>query len=472
MPDARQTVFFAPQTPVLVRMAVPLACSGRDPWALGQAFAPLWGAPVAQMSDAKGDLVCCALGTAWAATLPAEGRYDAARKALGRLQKSTITLGAPLAVEGPTLMCAFAFEDRACGRPGPFGALGGGRVLLPHCWLVQRGAATGQPHQLYAMLQLLCPQNDGPARAAAEATLRGWAARLEALADTTPPSAADVPPDATQEQADPSSERALFMQQVLAAQRALGPTLTKVVLARMQRLPIRVHPWGTARALRAGQGNTTAFALALAGGSYFMGATPETVVRLERGTLRTEALAGTASRGHDAPADAAAGAALMGSAKDRQEHHVVVRGIEQALAPHVASLDRADAPTAVALRHMWHLHTPILGHVRAGTDVLALVAALHPTPALGGQPQQAASAYLLQHEPWRRGLYAAPLGWVGLDGDGVFVAGIRSLWCDAQQAILFAGAGIVAASNAADEWRETGLKLTTAGQSLRAFAEL
>jgi isochorismate synthase len=258
-----------------------------------------------------------------------------------------------------------------------------------------------------------------------------------------------------------------FMDQVAAAQRALGAGLGKVVLARARPLDVPLDATATLWALRQQHPTATCFRFSLPGGEHFMGATPETLVRLDRGVLRTEALAGTAPRGPSAAADAAAAAALLASPKDRAEHDAVVQGLTEALGPLTEGLTLPPAPQTVALRQMWHLQTPIEATARPGQNALSLTAALHPTPALGGQPVGAATAYLRQHEPWRRGLYAAPLGWLSLSGDGVLVAGIRSLWCDAQKAQLFAGAGIVAQSSPVTEWQETALKLSTAGHGLR-----
>ena len=86
------------------------------------------------------------------------------------------------------------------------------------------------------------------------------------------------------------------------------------------------------------------------------------------------------------------------------------------------------------------------------------VTTLLPLPALGGWPRQAAQAYLAEAEPFERGWYAAPVGWVDPWGNGIFAVAIRSGIINNQSATLFAGAGIVADSNPANEWYETGLK--------------
>ena len=445
----------------LARISVPLPAV--DPWALSEALEPLFGAAVAHWCDPKGGLTFCAWGVALAQVLPDRGRFDAARNALARLQQGSITSPTPPGIEGPVALCGMAFEDGACGRPGPFAALHGGLLVVPSCFVLrQEGHGPGAPARCWAVLQVLRAPGEG-----AVGPLEDLAAAVrEAVASVG--RGAPAPQGAgVQLPAEAAAAQDSFVEQVAQAQRALGPGLTKVVLARARGLEVALDPAATLWALRQQHPTATCFRLTLPDGEHFAGATPETLVRLHEGVLTTEALAGTAPRGTDAAGDEAAAAALLASAKDRAEHDAVVQGLTQALGPLTERLALAPEPQAVALKQMWHLQTPVRAEVRPGQDALTLAAALHPTPALGGQPTAAATAYLRQHEPWRRGLYAAPLGWLSLSGDGVFVAGIRSLWHDAQRAQLFAGAGIVAQSSPLKEWQETALKLSTAAHGLR-----
>lgn len=444
-----------------MRLTVPLPPC--DPWALSHALKPLFGPTVARFCDAPGALTFAAWGMALAQHLPQTGRFNAARRALTRLQEGTITLGAPPAVEAPAALCVMAFESGPCGRPGAFAQVGGGLWVVPSCLVVQRGTA-GPAGGTYAVLQALCGPSEN--RQVAQRLGRTADALLAILRGHkeahTPPQGAPValPPEQ-------DADRDAFMQQVATGLRSLGPDLHKVVLARMRTLPWAIDPESTLWALRQEHPNCTAFDVRLPGGGHFLGATPETLVRLQGGQLRTEALAGTAPRGASPEADRAARDGLLQSQKDCGEHEAVVKGLRETLAPYVQDFEAAPKPGAKALRHMWHLHTPICAAVKEGVDALTLAAALHPTPALGGQPRALALAHLLRHEPWRRGLYAAPLGWVGLNGEGTIVAGIRSLYSGSKQTVLFAGAGVVFASTPQGEWQETVLKLTAAQHSLR-----
>lgn len=208
---------------------------------------------------------------------------------------------------------------------------------------------------------------------------------------------------------------------------------------------------GVLQALRSEAPRCTRFALRCAGSS-FLGASPELLLRQSGGNVRTEALAGTA-----AGDDLAAERALMSSAKDRAEQAVVVRDIHAVLAPRCKSLSAAG-PQLQRLHGLLHLRTRFAGVLREPAHVLELLGRLHPTSAIGGAPRLAALAWLDAHERSDRGFYGGPFGVFGPRGDGEFVVAIRSGLLRAGSAHAFAGAGIVAASNAQAEWCETQAK--------------
>lgn len=193
----------------------------------------------------------------------------------------------------------------------------------------------------------------------------------------------------------------------------------------------------------------------------FVGATPELLVSRHGTDVVSHPLAGTTARVGDPDADAAAAAALLASDKDRAEHRLTVDGVAAALGPWCARLDVPDAPSVVALRNVTHLGTRIAGTLGddAPPSVLDLVAALHPTAAVGGQPNEAALAWLATHERLERGRYAGPVGWVDAAGDGEWWVGIRCAEIDDTRAILRAGCGIVAGSDPDAELVESQLKL-------------
>ncbi len=190
--------------------------------------------------------------------------------------------------------------------------------------------------------------------------------------------------------------------------------------------------------------------------SLFLGATPERLVAFRSDRVETDALAGSIRRriGHDED-DAQS---LLASAKDRHEHRLVVDGIRAALESSITAWDAPAVPRVKTLRNVHHLWTPIVASVHRDTHVLDLVASLHPTAAVCGIPRDPADAWLTSHEPCARGWYAAPVGWFDASGNGEFVVALRSALVRANEAWLFAGAGVVDGSDAAREYEETAVK--------------
>ena len=195
----------------------------------------------------------------------------------------------------------------------------------------------------------------------------------------------------------------------------------------------------------------------------FLGATPEWLIRKQGNQFQTEALAG--SRSSQEPN---AEAELLGSQKDLREHALVVEELVRAFEPLTNDLGTPSGPTIRRLRDILHLHTPVTGELSEPTHVLDLVERLHPTPAVGGAPRSSAHRWILQHETEERGWYASPVGWVDAAGDGEFVVALRSALLVGNMAHIFAGAGIVAESDAALEFRETELKLAAMTNALGA----
>lgn len=199
-----------------------------------------------------------------------------------------------------------------------------------------------------------------------------------------------------------------------------------------------------------------------------VGATPELLVAKRGDELSATPLAGSAPRSGDPVEDAASAARLLASAKDREEHALVVEDVEAALAPLCEELHRPHEPEPLGTANVWHLATPFRGRLRPEVrSVLDLVAALHPTPAVGGSPRRAALAALPELEPIDRGWYAGPVGWVDADGDGEWAIALRCAELTGRTARVFAGAGIVADSDPAAELDETERKFRALLDALR-----
>jgi len=225
-------------------------------------------------------------------------------------------------------------------------------------------------------------------------------------------------------------------------------TVEKVVLAREVRVrsPDGFQPGLIVRRLRSGYGDCTVFAFAR-GGNCFVGATPERLVRLEGQMVRATCLAGSTARGASDEEDRVLGGALLADPKERHEHALVVRALRGALGPLCSQLSFPETPTLLRMPNVQHLQTPVEGVVRDGVDVLELVERLHPTPAAAGLPREAALSLIRAQEPFDRGWYAGPLGWIDGRGGGEFVIAIRSALLRGNEASLYAGCGIVAGSD-------------------------
>jgi len=182
-------------------------------------------------------------------------------------------------------------------------------------------------------------------------------------------------------------------------------------------------------------------------------ATPERLVRVAGTHVECDALAGSQPR-----SDRDDASALLASGKDRREHALVVDAIVTALTGLGARVDAKGEPGIRTLRHVLHLHTPITATLAEKRHVLELVAALHPTPAMGGTPTELATEWIAEHEP-ARGWYASPVGWFDLDGNGEFAVAIRCGLLTGDRVNVWAGAGIVAGSDPDRELAETDVKL-------------
>ena len=192
-------------------------------------------------------------------------------------------------------------------------------------------------------------------------------------------------------------------------------------------------------------------------GTCFIAATPERLIEKRGTSIRTEALAGSTQRGRDCTEDRLFADALDDSRKDGQEHSLVVTAIREALESMGAEVE-VGARTVTKFERVQHLKTPIRAACTEERSVLSLVDRLHPTPAVGGTPTASALDAIDRAEPFGRGWYAAPTGWVDANGDGTFAVGIRSGVFTGTTGRIFAGAGLVAESDVEDEWAECQLK--------------
>jgi isochorismate synthase len=321
----------------------------------------------------------------------------------------------------PTLLGGFAFHDdhRGAGVWSGFPAV---RLVLPRTLVVRRKASAWRIDTAGA------PATPTPGMA--------------------PTDIASSPP-----RTDAWDERVRRVLADIAAGR-----LAKLVLSRSRAVEApALDPVDLVRRLRDARPTCTTF-LVRRGDVTFIGSTPETLLSLRDGVAETMALAGSMRIGPGEHAESAA-ARLLACAKNGAEHRFVAEAVRSGLARVSRSVDTTDARRVVTLPEILHLATTYRARLRDDTSILEAVAALHPTPAVGGVPTDVARARLAVEEP-DRGWYAGGVGWLDATGDGDVAVALRCALVRDARVRVFAGAGIVAGSDPAAEWDETDAKMT------------
>ena len=195
------------------------------------------------------------------------------------------------------------------------------------------------------------------------------------------------------------------------------------------------------------------------GDAAFVAASPELLVRREGNRASTVALAGSTRRSADPAVDVHLGEQLLQSAKDREEQAIVARRIERALRPHAVWVTAPEEPSIVAVANIQHLATPIRAQLREPKGAVELAGLLHPTPAVGGEPDAVTAPLIPALEGLDRGWYAGPVGWTDANEDGEFCVALRCALLRGREARLYAGVGVVRDSDPAAELAETEVKL-------------
>jgi salicylate biosynthesis isochorismate synthase len=396
-------------------------------------------------------LALAAVGSAHVAVSRGDARFrevgaQCAHLLRGRLASEPVELPAGA---GPVWVGGFAFSGEG-GGTATWSSFDPGAMVLPELALYSRGSAT---------LLTACVVAAG-SEAADAAAVERIEARLAALsgaralpmADPHPaerPSIASVAPPHDYEQA------------VAAAVERIGSgEATKIVLSREVTVT-SAHAqdagalFGT---LRAAFPSCFCFCCGTPEAA-FLGASPELLIRRDGASAATVALAGSTRRSADPAVDDHLGEQLRASAKNRSEHEIVVRQIERALRPHSVWVEAGGDPVLIRVSNIQHLATPIRAQLAEPLSAIELAGMLHPTPAVGGEPREAALAAIAELESLDRGWYAGPVGWMDAAEDGEFCVGLRSALLRDRVAHLFAGAGIVADSDPTAELAETELKL-------------
>jgi isochorismate synthase len=400
----------------------------------------------------RGGFALAALGAAALIEARGPGRFAAASERARELGRRTLAddpaedpTRPPAA--GPVFVGGFAFAED--GGAGPeWCSLAPASLVLPELVLVRHGGEA-------RMTLCVAAEGDEAPEALAERALR----RVEALRPAAMPL---LDPDPVERTRVASAAPPSHFEQAVerAVERIQGGDLQKIVLAREVRAHA-AHPHDPGAVLGALREIFPACYCWCVGTPElaFVGASPELLVRRDGQRAQTVALAGTTRRSADPAVDDHLGERLLRSAKDREEQAIVTRRIERALEPVSLWVATADEPVLVRVQNVQHLATPIRAQLAEPLAAVELAGLLHPTPAVGGEPREAALPLIPALEGLDRGWYAGAVGWTDLSEDGEFCVALRCALLRDRVARLYSGNGIVRHSVAADELAETEVKL-------------
>ena len=354
--------------------------------------------------------------------------------------------GAP-AGAGPVWVGGFAFADEGGAAP-EWSSLAPAQLVMPELSLARAG------DQARLTATALVHGDEAPDAVGARLERRAAGLRPAAmpLLDPDPVESATVASAAPPEHYEAAVARAV--------ERIRVGELEKLVLAREVRVhaPRAFEPGAVFGALRHAFPGCYCY-LVQTHELAFCGASPELLVRRDGARAQTVALAGTTRRSADPSVDRHLGEQLRQSPKNRDEQAIVGRTIERRLEPVSVWVAAAEEPVLVQVQNVQHLATPIRAQLAEAVPVLELAGRLHPTPAVGGEPWEAAAPLIPALEGLDRGWYAGPLGWTDLAEDGEFFVALRCALLRERVAHLYAGDGIVGESDPAEELAETDVKL-------------
>jgi salicylate biosynthesis isochorismate synthase/menaquinone-specific isochorismate synthase len=381
----------------------------------------------------------CGLGAAAVVEASGPSRFAEVAEECRRLGRGAEYDRVGLPGAGPVFVGGFSFAP-AGGRSPDWESFAPAQMVLPEISFARFGGR--------AALTVTALGDPGPALARLDELRPGSMPLLDPDPAARPRVVSEAPPEHFEEAVRRAVER-------------IGAgELEKIVLARI----VRVHaghahdPGALFGALRDVFPSCYSFCIGTPEAA-FVGASPELLVRRDGARAQTVALAGTTRRSADPAVDDHLGEQLLTSAKNRAEQEIVARRIERTLEPVSVWVTVADRPVLVKVHNVQHLGTPIRAQLADPLPVLELAGRLHPTPAVGGEPGEEAARLIPALEGIDRGWYAGAVGWTDLEEDGELCVAIRCALIRGEVAHLFAGNGIVADSDPAEELAETEAKL-------------
>jgi menaquinone-specific isochorismate synthase len=399
--------------------------------------------------QADREFALAALGVAAEVDSRGDDRFgDVATGCLGMAGEAVVDEPAGLpAGAGPVWVGGFAFDPEG-GSSSSWSSLAPGSMVLPELSLCRSGGES-----FLTLNAVVHPGDDAGQKAdALVARLSGLRSDPLPLLDPHLTSRVEI------RSALPPGD---FERSVLAAtERIDAGEMSKVVLAREVLVSAGAahDPAALFGAMREQFSSCFCFCCGTPEAA-FIGASPELLVRRSGAGVSTVALAGSTRRSSDPAVDDHLGEQLLRSDKDRREHAIVAERIARTLRPHAVWVEATPEPEIVKVANIQHLATPVVAQLAEPRSAVELAGLLHPTPAVGGEPKEAAKAAIAELEQMDRGWYAGPVGWMDSTEDGEFCVALRSALLRDREAHLYAGVGIVAGSDPAAELAETEIKL-------------
>ena len=204
--------------------------------------------------------------------------------------------------------------------------------------------------------------------------------------------------------------------------------------------------------------NTYDFCFQLDESNAFIGCSPECLYRKDQNSIYAEAIAGTCLAGETDSEQRCFQEKFLNSRKEAEEHGYVFDNVNADLNKICRRIHILNQRDILSLNYVQHFCSRFRGTLKDNISTQKIIETLHPTAALNGYPKRAAKSAVKKYEPFSRGWYAGPVGWIGADCSE-FAAGIRSGFVRGREISLFAGAGIVKSSDPASEWGEIESKL-------------
>lgn len=191
---------------------------------------------------------------------------------------------------------------------------------------------------------------------------------------------------------------------------------------------------------------------------FWLGASPETLLKIKGRKVRTMALAGTQVYKGSSQVE--------WDTKNHEEQKIVTEFLKNELSQHLTELE-VSAPKTIKAGKLLHLQTTLIGKLKVTSESLKnLIFSIHPTPAVCGTPKSLAMDFIGNNETINRAYYSGFLGEINIPNENHIpftnlVVNLRCMHFENNFATLFAGGGITSKSDVDKEWNETEEKLNT-----------